>query len=106
MSHHLMPIIAKQPDYLILHVGTKDATTNTSRKVKDDLLVLKFNILKQLPNFRLIVSKPTVRINHGTANLTLPSINKHLETLDLECIKNDDMIAQHLDRKELHLNSL
>ena len=23
MNHHLMPIIAKQPDYLILHVGTK-----------------------------------------------------------------------------------
>ena len=34
MSHHLMPIIAKQPDYLILHVGTNDAKTNTSRKIR------------------------------------------------------------------------
>ena len=50
MNHHLMPIIAKQPDYLILHVGTNDATTNTSRKIIDDLLMLKSNILKQLPN--------------------------------------------------------
>ena len=34
MNHHLMPIIAKQPDYLILHVGTNDAKTNTSRKIR------------------------------------------------------------------------
>ena len=104
-----MPVIAKQPDYLILYVGTNDATTITSRKVIDDLLMVKFNIfniLKQLPNCRLIVSKPEVRIDHGTANLTLRSINKHLKTLDLECIKNGNIIAQHLDRKELHLNSL
>ena len=105
MNHHLMPIIAKQPDYLILHVGTNDATTNTSRKIIDDLLMLKSNILKQLPNCRVIVSKPTIRIDHGKANLTLRNVNKHLETLNLECIENDNISAQHLGRKRLHLNS-
>ena len=29
INHHLMPIVAKRPDYLISHVGTNDATTNT-----------------------------------------------------------------------------
>ena len=60
MNHHLMPSIAKRSDYLILYVGTNDVTTNTSRKVIDDLLMLKCNILKQIPNCRVIVSKPTV----------------------------------------------
>ena len=105
MNHHLMPIIAKRPDYLILHVGTNDATTNTSRKIIDDLLMLKRNILKQLPNCRVIVSKPTVRIDHGKANLTLRNVNKNLETLNLECIENGNISAQHLGRKGLHLNS-
>ena len=105
MNHHLMPIIAKQPDYLILHVGTNDVTTNTSRKIIDDLLMPKFNILKQLPNCRGIVSKPTIRIDHGKANLTLRNVNKHLETLNLECIANSNISAQHLGRKGLHLNS-
>ena len=105
MNHHLMPIIAEQPDYLILHVGTNDATTNTSRKIIDDLLMLKSNILKQLPNCRVIVSKPTIRIDHGKANLTLRNVNKHLETLNLECIENGNISAQHLGRKGLHLNS-
>ena len=50
MNHHLMPIIAKQPDYLILYV----------LYVIGDLVILKCNILQQLPNCRVIVSKPTV----------------------------------------------
>ena len=100
-----MPIIAKQPDYLILQVGTNDATTNTSRKIIDDLLMLTSNILKQLPNCRVIVSKTTIRINHGKANLTLRNVNKHLETLNLECIENGNIIAHHIRRRGLHLNS-
>ena len=80
MNHHLTPIIAKRPNYLILHIGTNDATTNTSRKIIGDLLMLKCNILKQLPNCKVIVSKPTVRIDNGKANLTLSNVNKSLET--------------------------
>ena len=53
-----MPIIVKRPDYLILHVGTNDATTSTSRKIIDDLLMLKSNILKQLPNCRVKFPNP------------------------------------------------
>ena len=105
MNHHLMPIITKRPDYLVLNVRTNDATTNTCRKIIDDLLMLKSNILKQLPNCRVIVSKPTIRIDHGKANLTLRNVNKHLETLNLECIENGNISAQHLGRKGLHLNS-
>ena len=100
-----MPIIAKRSDYLILYVGTDDATTNTSKRIIEDLLRLKCNILKQLPNCRVIVSKPTIRIDHGKANLTLRNVNKHLETLNLECIENGNISAQHLGRKGLHLNS-
>ena len=105
MNHHLMPIITKRPDYLVLNVRTNDATTNTCRKIIDDLLMLKSNILKQLPNCRVIVSKPAVPIDHRKANLTLRNINNHLKTLNLEYIENGSISAQHLGRKGLHLNS-
>ena len=105
MNHHLMSIIAKLPDYLILHVGINSATTNTSRKIIEDLLMLKCNILKQLPNCRVIVSKPTIQIDHGKANLTLRNVNKHHESLNLQCTKNGNISAQHLGWKRLHLNS-
>ena len=105
MNHLLMPIIAKRPDHLILHVGTNDVATNTSIKIIDDLLRLKCNILKQLPNCRVLVSRPTVRTDNGKANLSLRNVNRHLEILNLECIENDNISAQHLGRKRLHLNS-
>ena len=105
MNHHLMPIIAKRPDYLILHVGTNDVRFNTSRQIIDNLLMLKCNILKQLPNCRVIVFKPTFQIHHGKADLTLRNVNKHLETLNLECIENGNISSRHLGRKRLDLNS-
>ena len=41
MNHHLTPIIAKLPDYLILHAENNDAISNTSR---DSLTILKSSI--------------------------------------------------------------
>ena len=87
MNHHVIPVIAKRLDHLILHEGNNDVTTNTSMKIIDDLLMLKCNILKQLPNCRVIVSKHTVQTDNGKANLTLHNVNKHLEILNLECIE-------------------
>ena len=81
MNYQLILITAKQSYYLILHVGTNYAKTSTSGKIIDDLLMVKCNILKQLPNCKVVVSKPTIRIDHGKANLTLRNVNKHLETL-------------------------
>ena len=65
----------------------------------------KCNILKQLPNCRVIVSKPTLRIDYGKANLTLRNVDKYLENLNLECIKNGSISVQDRGRKGLHLNS-
>ena len=48
INQYIIPIIMKQQDYLILHVGINDTTTNTSKKIVDDSLILKPNTLKQL----------------------------------------------------------
>lgn len=52
------PIIKKKPEFLMLHIGTYDDTTNDSRKIVDDILLLKSAVLKSLPVCRVIVSKP------------------------------------------------
>ena len=104
LNHYIVPIIKNKPDYLILHVGTNHATTNSSRKVVDDLLMLKTNISKQLPNCRIVLSKLKIRHDHGKANLTIRNVNKHLENLELECIDNSNINAEHLGQKRLHLD--
>ena len=86
MNQYIIPIIKKQPDYLILHARTNDVTTNTSKKILDDLLILKSNISKQLPSCRIVLSKPIIRHDDGKANLTIRNVNKHLSTSQSECI--------------------
>ena len=103
-NQYIIPIIKKQPDYLILHVGTNDATTNTSKKIVDDLLILKSNISKQLPSCRIVLSKPIIRHDDGKANLTIRFVNERLLALQSEYIENDSISSQHLGRKRLHLN--
>ena len=104
LNHYIVPIIKNKPDYLILHVGTNDVTPNSSRKIVDNLLMLRTNISKQLPNCKIVLSKPTIRHDHGKANLTIRNVNKHLENLELECIDNSNISAEHLEQKGLHLN--
>ena len=97
----IIPIIKKQPDYLILDVRTKVTTTNTSKKIVDDLLTLKSNISKQLPSCRIVLSKPIIRHDNGKANLTILNVNKHLSAIQSECIENDNISTQHLGWKGL-----
>ena len=89
----------KTKDQVSLFAVT-DITANTSRKIIDDLLMLKCNTLKQLSNCRVIVSKSIVQIDHGKANLTLHNVKKHLETLNLECMKMTTSVPKILVRKD------
>ena len=92
INQYTIPVIKKQPDYLILQVPT----TNTSKKIVDDLLMLKSNISKQLPSYRIVLSKPVIRNDDGKANLTIRNVNKHLPALQSEFIKNDNISSQHV----------
>ena len=84
LNHYIVSIIKNKPEYLILHAGTNDATTDSSGKIADDLLMLRTNISKQLPNGRIVLSKPTIRHDHGKANLTIRNVNKYLGNLESE----------------------
>ena len=76
INYHIIPILKKKPDVIILHVGTNDSVSRTSREILDDMLQLKSAITKTLPNFQVIFSPPTLRVDNGKAALTLHRLNK------------------------------
>ena len=45
MEDDIKPILRREPDYIILHVGTNNATNLTVRDILDKLLRLKSTIL-------------------------------------------------------------
>ena len=50
ISHHIIPILKKQLDVIILHVEANGSVCRTLREILDDLLHLKSIITKTLPN--------------------------------------------------------
>ena len=41
MEDNIKPVLKREPDYIILHVGTNNATNSTARDILDKLLQLK-----------------------------------------------------------------
>ena len=105
LHHHIIPILKRKPDHIIIHVGTNDAVSKTSRQILDDLLQLKNEILKTLPNCNIIISKPAMRVDNGKAALTLKHLNEHLSQLKVDSIDNSNIKSMHNGRKGLHLNN-
>ena len=105
INHHIIPILKKKPDVIILHVGTNDSVSRTSRQILDDLLQLKSAIItKTLPNCQVIFSQPTLRVDNGKAALTLHHLNEHISELNLDVVNNSNIKVKHIGQKGLHLN--
>ena len=66
--------LERQPDYIILHVATEDATNLTICDIIDKLLQLKSTIFDARKSCKVIISQPTLRSDNGKAVLT----NNHL----------------------------
>ena len=105
MYHHLIPILEKKPEHLILHVGTNDAVDSSHQQIVNDLLTLKQFIKEKLQNCNVILSMPTKRCNSQKAYATVNLINQQLSQLNIDIIENNNISDKHLDRDGLHLTN-
>ena len=104
INHHIIPILRKKPDVIILHVVTNDFVSRTSRETLDDWLQLKSVITKTLPKYQEISSQPTLPVDNGKAALTLHHLNEHFSELYLDAVGNSNIKVKHIDQKGLHLH--
>ena len=51
MYDYMKPLLRKLLDYIILHIGTNYAVSNTSREILDKILKLKTYMQKELPKY-------------------------------------------------------
>ena len=103
INHHIIPILKKKPNVIILHVETNSVST-TSREILNDLLQIKGVITKTLPNCHVIFSRPKLRVDNGKAALTLHCLNEYYSKLNVDIVNNRDIKVKHIDQKGLHLN--
>ena len=104
MEDNIKPVLKREPDYIILHVGTNNATNSTTRDILDKLLQLKSKIINARKSCKVIISQPTLRSDNGKAALTNPHICNLLEELNIDIVKNRNIGSKHLGGKGLHFN--
>ena len=106
MKHYVIPLLRKEPSFVIIYAGKNDAPFLTSRKILDNLITLKSFITDKLPNCKVVISTPTLRTDDGKAALTVCQLTNHLLQLDIDIIDNRNINARNLGNKVLHLNPI
>ena len=84
---------------MIIHIGTNDAPSSTSREIQDNLLKLKALVKENLPQFKVWLSTPTLRTDNGKTILTVPQLVNHLLNLNIDVIDNRNIKSRHLVEK-------
>ena len=105
MFYYLKPLLQKKPDYIILHVSTNDVITKTSDIILNELMELQSHIENTLPSCTVIISEPTIRLDIAKASLTIKQINEKLRNMNINMLRNDNITANHISKKGLHLNA-
>ena len=87
----VIPHLRKNPDKIVLHVGTNDAPHATPKEMFNAIIDLKSFIQKYAPESKIIISTPVLRVDKANAN----DINKRyielLKEAKLDCIFNDNI---------------
>ena len=104
MYHYLVPILEKQPDHVILHVGTNDVAHYEGTDIVDKMLELKSFILEQLPTTHIVISHPISRTGSKHLAMKIEDTQSHLRKWQIDMIENGNMDNNHLNSRGLHLN--
>ena len=105
LQHHLIPYLKKEPDNIIIHIGTNDSSYKTEAFTYKELLNVKETITKFHPNCKnIVISSAIVRTDKKEANNILKKYNNILKQEERNVIFHNNISASHLHRDGLHLN--
>ena len=99
MTHHVIPLLRKEPSFIIIPTGTNEAPYLTSRKILDNLLKLKSFIIDNLPTCKVVISTRTLRTDNGKAALIIGQLTNHLLQQDIGIIGNKILMLKILVTK-------
>ena len=104
MYFYLEPLLKKEPEYVILHVGTNDCVSESGNTVFQNLLGLKKHIEEKVPGVKVIISQPTIRFDNNLVSMRVREVVKKLESSKIPLLVNDNIEIRHIGKKGLHFN--
>ena len=88
MYDHLKPILKRHPEFLILHIGTNDASKYTPNEIVDVVLALKKFVLSLNEECKVIIITLAMRINSSKDGNVVQKVNEILKQLNVILLRN------------------
>ncbi len=108
MKHHIKPCLAKNPDVVILHVGTNDIAQKNAKEIAKGVAEIGNIIQNQSPNTKVVISELITRTDTPENRRKVTEVNAILLT---HCKKNKwshithaNIQAKHINPYGIHLN--
>lgn len=108
MEDYLRPILRKEPDKIILHVGTNDISHQSARRVAQGIANLGTQIVQDSPATSLVISSILPRTDKPELSKKVVEANEHIKAF---CNGNNWEFMDHaaidsscLNMRGLHLN--
>ena len=104
MYWYLYPLLKKEPDHILLHVGSNNAMSMPADEILSNLIGLKNHIEKLLPECNVVISQPILRIDNMDASATMNELIRYINNLDIKIMDNSNISREYLGQKDLHLS--
>ena len=106
MSHYVKPTIAKNPDEILLHVGTNDVGKLQPQVIAENIVDLARFITNESAS-RVVVSELITRADDSSKE-AVKEVNRRLRQFcgqrGYSIIRHDNITTAELNRGGLHLN--
>ncbi|RUA05886.1 MAG: hypothetical protein DSY43_03480 [Gammaproteobacteria bacterium] len=108
MSDFVKPLLRKQPDKIVLHIGTNDLRSSEPQTIADSITDLAHEIELQSPDTSIAISGIITRTDISDLTPRVSETNRILRSFcnqnGWEFAPNSNIKASHLNQKGLHLN--
>ena len=108
MTHHIKPCLAKQPDQIVLHVGTNDVRDKQPKEIVDGIMKIQDIIKKESPEAVVAVSELIHRNDKAEYSQKVKKVNillaKACRQYSCDYIEHTNIQDKHLNPYGLHLN--
>ena len=107
LYYYLVLLLKKKPGNITIYFGTNDASYKNKDERYRELKSIKDLINKWHPSCKVYTSASILRLDHKkTYSILKTCVDKLKVTEEKSVILHDNMLSSHLNKDELHLNSL
>ena len=104
LHYYIKPLLIKQPDKIILVIGTNDIAHEVVGDVLKRIKLLVNFILEKLPKCHVIVSEIIRRGKYSNLNEKISKFNHELKSMNIDILRQQNILFEHIGRRGLHLN--